>query len=70
MGLMSCIVNIGTVILQGAINSLGTVIVTAHTCARRIFDVMTVSISNVGFAMTTYAGQNMGRADMRECGPG
>ena len=60
MGLMSCIVNVGTVILQGAINSLGTVVVTAHTCARRIFDVMTVSISNVGFAMTTFAGQNIG----------
>lgn len=60
MGFMSCIVNIGTVILQGAINSLGTVTVTAHTCARRLFDVMTVSISNVGFAMTTFAGQNVG----------
>lgn len=40
MGFMSCIVNIGTVILQRAINGLGTDIVTAHTAARKIFDIL------------------------------
>lgn len=60
MGLMSCIVNIGTVVLQSAINSLGTPIVTAHTAARRVFDILTVTIYTVGLAMTTYVSQNMG----------
>ncbi|MGN0160759.1 MAG: MATE family efflux transporter [Lachnospiraceae bacterium] len=64
MGLMSCIVNVGTVVLQGAINNLGTVFVAAHTAARRIFDVLTVSLYAVGVAMTTYVSQNMGSGRM------
>lgn len=60
MGLMSCIVNIGTVVLQGAINGLGTDIVSAHTAARRVFDILTVVLYTIGLAMTTYVSQNMG----------
>lgn len=60
MGLMGCIVNIGTVVLQGAINDLGTDIVAAHTAARRVFDILMVVVYTVGVAMTTYVSQNMG----------
>lgn len=60
MGLMSCIVNIGTVVLQGAINSLGTDTVAAHTAARRVFDILTVMLYTIGLAITTFVSQNMG----------
>ena len=60
MGFMSCIVNIGTVILQRAINNLGTDIVTAHTAARKIFDILMFMLYIVGNAVTTYVSQNMG----------
>ena len=60
MGMMGCIVNIGTIVLQRSINSLGTDIVAAHTASRRVFDVLTVTLYTVGIAMTTYASQNMG----------
>ncbi len=60
MGLMGCIVNIGTIILQGAINGLGTSIVAAHTAARRLFDILMILIYTVGLAMTTYVSQNVG----------
>ncbi len=60
MGLMSCIVNIGTVVLQGAINDLGTDIITAHTAARRVFDIFSVMIYTFGIAMTTFVSQNIG----------
>ena len=60
MGFMSCIVNIGTVILQRAINGLGTDIVTAHTAARKIFDILMFMLYIVGNAVTTYVSQNMG----------
>ncbi len=65
MGLMSCIVNIGTVILQGAINGLGTEIITAHTAARRLFDILTVFLYTIGIAMTTYVSQNMGAGNYK-----
>lgn len=60
MGLMSCIVNLGTIVLQGAINGLGTAIVAAHTAARRVFDILTVTLYSIGIAMTTFVSQNMG----------
>ena len=60
MGLMGCIVNIGSIVLQSAINDLGTNIVAAHTASRRVFDIMTVTVYTVGVAMTTYTSQNMG----------
>lgn len=60
MGLMSCIVNIGTIVLQGAINNLGKDYVAAHTAARRVFDILTVVLYTVGIAMTTFVSQNVG----------
>ena len=60
MALMGCIVNIGTITLQGAINGLGTDIVAAHTAGRRVFDILAVALFTVGMAMTTFASQNMG----------
>lgn len=60
MGLMGCIVNIGTIVLQGAINGLGTDIIAAHTAARRIFDILMIMVYTVGMAMTTFVSQNMG----------
>lgn len=60
MGFMSCIVNIGTIVLQSAINKLGTDIITAHTAARRVFDILTVMLYIVGNAVTTFVSQNMG----------
>jgi putative MATE family efflux protein len=60
MGFMSCIVNIGTVILQSAINGLGSNIITAHTAARKVFDIFTVMLYIVGNAVTTFVSQNIG----------
>ena len=60
MGLMGCIVNLGTIVLQGSINGLGTDIVAAHTAARRVFDILMVAVYTEGVAMTTFASQNIG----------
>ncbi|MBQ0042069.1 MAG: MATE family efflux transporter [Lachnospiraceae bacterium] len=63
MAMMSSIVNIGTVILQWAINSLGTVYVTAHIAARRIFTILMCCIYSFGFSITNYVSQNMGAGE-------
>ena len=60
MGLMGCIVNIGTIILQGAINSLGPDVLAAHVAGRRLVDIMMSLIYTYGFTMTTYVSQNAG----------
>ncbi len=65
MGFMSCIINIGTVILQSAINNLGTEIITAHTSARKVFEILTVILYTVGNAVTTFVSQNMGAHEIQ-----
>ena len=60
MGLMGCIVNIGTIILQTAINGLGADIVAAQTAGRRLLDILMSLIYTYGFTMTTFTSQNMG----------
>lgn len=60
MGLMGCIVNVGTLALQNAINKLGTAYVAAHTAARKLFDMLTILIFSIAVAMTTFVSQNMG----------
>lgn len=60
MGLMSCLVSIGTIMLQSAINTFGTTVIVAHTAARKVFEIMSLPMSVLGFAMATYCGQNYG----------
>lgn len=60
MGMMSSLVNFGTVVLQSGINQLGTSIIVAHTAARKVFEIWNLPISVMGSAMATYCGQNYG----------
>ena len=65
MGLMGCIVNIGTLILQSGLNDLGTATITAHTSARRFIDMLMILIYTYGFTMTTYSSQNLGAGEFK-----
>lgn len=60
MGLMSCLVSIGTLILQTAINTFGTKIIVAHTAARKVFEIWCIPGTVLGSAMATFCGQNYG----------
>ena len=58
--LMFSVVSVGTVILQKAINGLGDDIIAAHTTARKISSLCMMTISTLGSAIATFAGQNHG----------
>lgn len=60
MGFMSSLVNIGTLALQTAINTLGTAVIVAHTSARKVFEIWNLPVSVLGATMATYCGQNYG----------
>lgn len=65
MGLQYSITAIGSVILQSAVNVLGSAAVAAVTAAGKISMFFSVVFDSLGATMATYAGQNMGarRAD-------
>lgn len=60
MAFMLCLVSIGTLILQGAINKLGTGIIAAHTIARKLSEIFMLPFSTLGVAAATFTGQNYG----------
>ena len=60
MGLQFSITSIGIIMLQSANNALGTVYVASFTAAIRIKYLFTCVLENIGVAMATYCGQNIG----------
>ena len=60
MGLQFSITGIGIIMLQSANNALGTVYVASFTAAMRIKYLFTCVFENIGVAMATYCGQNIG----------
>ena len=64
MGLQCSITAIGSVIMQWAVNVLGSTAVAAVTAAGKTQSLLTVPLESVGTAMATYAGQNLGASRM------
>lgn len=60
MGLQFSITAIGSIMLQSANNSLGAICVTAFTASMRIKMFFICPFENLGIAMATYCGQNLG----------
>ena len=60
MGLQFSITAIGIIMLQSANNALGTIYVASFTAAIRIKYLFTCVLENIGVAMATYCGQNVG----------
>ena len=64
MGLQFSITGIGIIMLQSANNALGTTCVAAFTVSMRIKYLFTCVFENIGVAMATYCGQNLGARRM------
>lgn len=60
LGLEYSVTSIGNVVLQGSINTLGTVATAAQICGEKIRSIATLPMESMGIAMATYVGQNFG----------
>ncbi|MFR5868985.1 MAG: MATE family efflux transporter [Acutalibacteraceae bacterium] len=66
-GLQSAVFSIANIIIQGAINSLGTVVMAASSAAFNI-EIITYDILNAfSQACTTFVGQNYGAGQLERC---
>ena len=70
MGLQCSITAIGSVVLQGAVNGLGSDIVAAQTAGGKAAQFLSVPLESIGTAMTTYASQNLGANDLNRVNKG
>ncbi|SFD15684.1 MATE family efflux transporter [Ruminococcus albus] len=60
MGLMNSMVGLGSLIMQGAINDLGTDTINAHIAARKISEMCMMPMMAFGGAASNFSGQNYG----------
>lgn len=74
MALQFSITAIGNILIQSALNMLGTVYITAFTASSKIQGIFMSMFSSLGAALSTYVGQNMGagkvkriREGVRDC---
>lgn len=65
MALQFSITAIGTLILQGALNLFGSVIIAAYTTACKAEQLLTQPFPAIGATMATYAAQNYGIYDIK-----
>ena len=60
MAAMYCVVDMGSVIYQRAINGLGELLIVAHTSARRLISIFMLPLGSIATAYSTFVGQNWG----------
>lgn len=60
MGLQFSITAVGSIILQSAVNSLGSGVVAAISAGSRVQMLLTQPLDTMGITMATYCGQNLG----------
>ena len=70
MGLQFSITGLGIIMLQSANNALGITCVAAFIAAMRIKYLFTCVFENIGVAMATYCGQNLGAKKMERISQG
>ncbi len=70
MGLMQSTVCFGTMIMQSAVNRLGTATIAGYTAARKIHGLLLAVLFAFGNTASTFAGQNLGarQLDRAFCG--
>lgn len=64
MAFQFSITAIGVIVVQSALNRLGTATVAAYTAASRLSEIMTQPLSSLGLTMATFAAQNYGANKM------
>ncbi len=60
MGLMNCIVNAGSAVLQSGINGLGYLVIAGHTAARKLFQFLMMPYIAISQTISTFVSQNRG----------
>ena len=70
MGLQYSVTAIGSVILQSAVNTLGTVYVASITAAQKVEQLFFAPYDALGTTMATYGGQNLGAGKVERIGKG
>ena len=56
----NAVISIGGMIVQTVVNGFGVIFIAGFTATNKLYGVLEIAATSYGYAMTTYAGQNLG----------
>ncbi len=60
MAFQNAVISVGGMIVQYVVNGFGVLFIAGFTATNKLYGMLEVAATSYGFAMTTYAGQNLG----------
>lgn len=60
----NAIISIGGMIVQTVVNGFGVIFIAGFTATNKLYGVLEIAATSYGYAMTTYAGQNLGAGNI------
>ena len=65
LSMQNCIIAVGGMIVQSVVNPLGVTFIAGYTATNKLYGILEIAAVSYGYAMTTYAGQNLGARKIR-----
>ena len=65
LSMQNAIIAIGGMIVQSIVNPLGVTFIAGYTATNKLYGILEIAAVSYGYAMTTYAGQNLGARKIR-----
>lgn len=70
MAFQNAVISVGGMIVQTIVNGFGVAFIAGFTATNKLYGVLEVAATSYGYAMTTYAGQNLGAAKLNRVSRG
>jgi len=70
MAFQNTVIAVGGMIIQTIVNGFGVAFIAGYTAANKLYGILEVAATSYGYAMTTYAGQNLGAGKVRRISQG
>ncbi len=64
MAFQNAIISVGGMIVQSVVNGFGVVFIAGFTATNKLYGVLEIAATSYGYAVVTYAGQNLGAGDI------
>ena len=70
MALQNTIIAVGGMIIQTIVNGFSVAFIAGYTATNKLYGVLEIAATSYGYAMTTYAGQNLGAGKLERISQG
>lgn len=70
MAFQNTLIAVGGMIIQTIVNGFGVAFIAGYTATNKLYGILEAAATSYGYAMTTYAGQNLGAGKVRRISKG